>query len=93
MDVLLSIVFGVVGMMFVAGVGAMMLMFAFIQFTARLAIWLDVGKAYRERQELALRVIGLERSLAVFAEDKQPGRDDNEPLVKAVKFEDAGQDK
>lgn len=82
----LDIVYGVVGLLFVAGAGAMLLMFAFIQTTARLAIWLDVGKAYKQRGELAARVIKLERSLDILASGDEEEADPDEPMVKAIKL-------
>ena len=93
-------VYGAVGLLFVAGVGAFMVMFAFIQFTARLAIWLDVAKAYADRQTLAIEVQQLKAALDTLADVDVTGNDRLEPdvdpdksLVEVIKFSDPKGDK
>lgn len=86
-------VYGAVGLLFMAGVGAFMVMFAFIQFTARLAIWLDVVKAYRQRQEYALEVQQLKAALDTLTDVDVTGNDKEEvdpekSLVEVIKFGD-----
>lgn len=88
-------VYGAVGLLFMAGVGAFMVMFAFIQFTARLAIWLDVVKAYRQRQEYAIEVQQLKAALDTLTDVDVTGNDKKEEvidpdasLVKVIKFSD-----
>ena len=86
-------VYGAVGLLFMAGVGAFMLMFAFIQFTARLAIWLDVAKAYADRQNLAIEVQQLKAALDTLAGVDATGNDKKEvdpdkSLVEVIKFSD-----
>lgn len=91
MDVLiglLDIVYGFIGLMFVAGAGALMLMFAFVQITARLAIWLDVTKAYTDRKDLATEVVQLKAALDTLAAGDEALPDPNKPLVTAIKVND-----
>ena len=83
-------VYGAVGLLFMAGVGAFMLMFAFIQ---RLAIWLDVAKAYAERQTLAIEVQQLKAALDTLADNTgsdrlEPDADPDKSLVEVIKFGD-----
>lgn len=85
-------VYGAVGLLFMAGVGAFMVMFAFIQFTARLAIWLDVVKAYRQRQEYAIEVQQLKAALDTLTDVDVTGKDKEvdpeKSLVEVIKFSD-----
>lgn len=86
-------VYGAVGLLFMAGVGAFMVMFAFIQFTARLAIWLDVVKAYRQRQEYAIEVQQLKAALDTLTDVDVKGPatikvDPEKSLVEVIKFSD-----
>ena len=84
-------VYGAVGLLFMAGVGAFMVMFAFIQFTARLAIWLDVAKAYSDRQTLAIEVQQLKAALDTLTDDVDVDAKEVDPdksLVEVIKFSD-----
>lgn len=83
----LDVLYGIVGLLFAAGAGALMLMFAFVQITARLAIWLDVGKAYAERKQLAFEVVQLKSALDTLAgtsDDQESPIDYDKPMVKIV---------
>lgn len=88
MDVLtnaLDVLYGLIGLVFVAGAGGMMLMFSFIQITARIAIWLDVHDAFKQRAELTAEVAVLKRTIDTLV----AGTDDAErPLIKAIKVND-----
>lgn len=85
----LDVLYGIVGLLFVAGAGGLMIMFAFVQITARLAIWLDVGKAYAERKQLAFEVVQLKAALDTLATTGEVEPDPNQPLVKAIKLGEA----
>lgn len=77
----LDVVYILIGLLFVSGAGALMLMFAFVQVTARVAIWLDVGRAFIERKQLAAEVLQLKATIDLL----MSGEDDpTKPLVTAI---------
>lgn len=63
MEAILTAIYALVGLVFIAGAGALMFMFAFMQVTARVAIWLDVVQAFNQRKQLALEVLQLKQAL------------------------------
>lgn len=65
MEAILTGIYALVGLVFVAGAGALMFMFAFMQVTARIAIWLDVVGAFNQRKALAQEVVQLKQALDV----------------------------
>ncbi|HDZ37783.1 MAG TPA: hypothetical protein ENH62_05800 [Marinobacter sp.] len=86
---LLDILYAVIGLLFAAGAGAMMLMFAFIQITGRIALWMDVGRTYKERARLQEEVTQLKAALDTAITGIS---DPNAPLVTAVKVGQPGGD-
>lgn len=82
---IIDAVYSGIGLLFAAGAGAMMLMFALMQIVARIAIWIDVVGAFRDRAELQAEVIRLKAAFDTLASG-QP--DVNVPLVTAIKVSD-----
>ncbi len=78
----LEILYVFIGMLFAAGAGALMLMFAFMQIMGRVAGWLDVLQTYKERKALAQEVLNLKATIDTLVE--QGSTNPNEPLVKAI---------
>lgn len=78
-------VYSGIGLLFAAGAGALMLMFALMQILSRLAIWIDVVGAFKDRARLQQEVANLNAALETMASG-QP--DINKPMVQAIKVSD-----
>lgn len=85
MSNVLDVVYSLIGLLFVGGLGALMAMFAFVQVTARIAVWIDVQKAFTERRDLAVEVLSLKTTVDMLSSGTQ---DLNKPLMEAVKVND-----
>ena len=59
----LEIIYAFVGALLVAGIGAILLMIAVSQISARIAVWYDLIRVFRERKALLIEVHQLRSDL------------------------------